>query len=232
MDYKNTLKKWIEYAINNREKNIFEYLCVRIEQEYEKPCSSISEIKQRCTKVTGDLFENLCVLYLEYLGYETYLLKDITEELLNKLKLTRKDYGIDIIVHKDQEYSAVQCKYKTRKNKKLVIVSWKDLSTFYALCSKTGPWKQKIVMTTANGKKLLGEREKNDITIGYKTFYNLDLEDWKKIINFKSEAYSLTSGLIETKEVIVKTKEEEPNLTKEYIREQRLKYLKQKGFQV
>ena len=54
--------------------------------------------------------------------------------------------GIDIVVKNNDIFYAVQCKYKKSCTLKKNILSWKQLSTFYAICMRTGPFDKYIVM--------------------------------------------------------------------------------------
>lgn len=150
---------------------------------YDKPVNSIHEMKQRENKkIRGDIFEEFCVLYLKHVKKydEVYLLKDVDDELLNKLSLRRQDMGVDIVVKNGNEYYAVQCKYRKYEIKS-TCVTWKQLSTFYGLCLRTGPWNKYIVMTTANYVKREGRKTENDLSICFGTFNNLTSEDWLKM---------------------------------------------------
>lgn len=185
------IKNWIKEAINkdtNKDQkiNIFDFISDKINFEFEKPCNNINDFSKRTTKNIGDFFEIFCLLYLEYYGYIAYLLKDVPEDILIKLKMVRKDFGIDIVAEKDGNYYAIQCKYKNRKNKKIPIVGWKELSTFYSLCMRTGPWKKMIVMTSANYVRRQGKVTESDLTFSYNTFKNIPMDFWKSISDYKS----------------------------------------------
>lgn len=127
----------------------------------DEPVHSLAELKEkRTTKAKGDIFENFCVLYLKYIldFDQVWLLKDIPVEVREMLSLGSKDYGIDLVIKKNNKYSAVQCKFKTPRNDGKVPgaefirynkVNWSEVSTFYALTGRSGPWHKYIVMTTA-----------------------------------------------------------------------------------
>jgi predicted helicase len=58
---------------------------------------------------------------------------------LGGLGLKRQDMGIDLICERNGRYTAVQCKYKKPSGtKSKTIVTWSQLSTFYALVLRTG----------------------------------------------------------------------------------------------
>ena len=159
----------------------------------------------------GQWWEGFCQRFLQVKGYEVWLLKELPEDVRTQLQLRGQDMGIDLIVRgKDGKYSAVQCKYRSRKAggrktinvaskstvsgsvhgigvpRRVVIpqnqVSWQELSTFYALCSRTGPWKQCIVMTTANSVRHQGERTGQDFTYAYQGFCGQALSVWSEMV--------------------------------------------------
>jgi hypothetical protein len=75
------------------------------------------------------------VLYLKHVkGYsQVWRLENVPDDVLAGLALKRPDVGIDIICEKGGKYTAVQCKYKKHVSHKKNVVTWKQLSTFYAL---------------------------------------------------------------------------------------------------
>jgi hypothetical protein len=91
--------------------------------------------------------------------------------------MKRKDMGIDLIAKKGELYSAVQCKYKKPTGRKICI-TWKALSTFYALCLRTGPWDKYIVMTNCDYTRRVGEKTEKDVSICLKTFQGITKEKW------------------------------------------------------
>jgi predicted helicase len=100
--------------------------------------------------------------------------------ILIKLKLKRRDMGIDIIVQDnvdESKYYAVQCKYKAPNGKKMGL-SWKTLSTFYSLCMRSGPWDKYIVMTNCNYVCHVGKKTEKDISIVLNSFQTMTSEEW------------------------------------------------------
>ena len=74
--------------------------------------------------------------------------------------------GIDIICENNNIFTAVQCKYKKHTgHKKYNVLSWKVLSTFYALCLKTGPFEKYIVMTNCNYVRHAVKQNEKDLSI-------------------------------------------------------------------
>lgn len=147
---------------------------------------SIQEMKQlKNTKVKGDLFEHLCKLYLLWTNkyLEVWLLSQLPDTVRKELRLLGRDMGIDLVCkNKDNSYSCVQCKFKTpSKYKPTTVVGWKELSTFYALADRTGPWSKYIVMTNANYVKRMGMKSEKDVSICIGTWESLSKQDLHEI---------------------------------------------------
>jgi hypothetical protein len=159
----------------------------------------------------GQYWEAFCQRFLQVKGYEVWTLKELPIDLRDQLRLRAQDMGIDLVVRDvTGQYSAVQCKYRSRQERsrrtinvaskstttgsvhglgvprRVVIpqnqVSWQELSTFYALCARTGPWKQHIVMTTANSVRHQGQRSTQDRTYAYQGFCGQPLSVWSAMV--------------------------------------------------
>lgn len=151
---------------------------------------SLAELREkRTTKSKGDLFERFCQLYLKYIRKydEVWTLKELPKEVREALSLETHDVGIDLVAKKNGRYSAIQCKYKTPRSDGVVAdakfiryntVNWQELSTFYALCSRSGPWDKHIVMTTAKSVRRMGHRNEKDLSICLGTFQKLTTLDF------------------------------------------------------
>lgn len=113
---------------------------------------------------------------------QVWLCDDVPEEIRKKFNLTKKDYGIDIISIKGDDYFATQCKYKKPTNK-TQLISWRSLSTFYAYVAKVNGFTKHIVMTNVNGCKNIGDKTDKDLTIAYGTFKNIEHFNWIKMSN-------------------------------------------------
>lgn len=203
-------------------KNLFDKFIIECQSFYDKPAHTLLEIKQRDNKkIKGDIFEEFCVLYLKYIKeYENvWLLRDVPDEILIELKMIRNDMGIDIIVKNNDIFYAVQCKYKKACSLKKNILSWKQLSTFYALCMRTGPFNKYIVMTNCLFTRHQGEKTSKDLSICLKTFQNITKEDWLKMCNIKGNIINL-----EYDDIFNIGKKNNNNLDKEKLRELRIKY--------
>ena len=76
-------------------------------------------------------------------------------------------------------YLKYVCKYRKKVSyKSKIMVTWKELSTFYALCLRTGPWKKYIVMTNCDYVTHQGKKNNNDLSICIGTFRNINKEKW------------------------------------------------------
>ena len=154
-----------------------------IQNYHDRPAHSLEELKDKNTKLKGDIFEAFCKKYLQKKYESVWLLKEIPVVVLNQIGMIGSDFGIDIIVRDTEgKFSAVQCKYRNR-DKKSSQVTWKELSTFYALCARlesNGNFKFKnhIVISTADSCRRIGKKTSQDLSICYKTLCNLKLMDF------------------------------------------------------
>jgi hypothetical protein len=152
---------------------------------YEQPAHSMTELRTRLnTKLRGDIFEEFCVLYMKHVrGYpQVWRLEDVPDEILGGLGLKRQDMGIDLICERNGRYTAVQCKYKKHTGtKSKTIVTWSQLSTFYALVLRTGPWETYAVMTNCDYVRHMGKKTPKDLSICFKTFKRITSEQWTQM---------------------------------------------------
>lgn len=161
--------------------NLFDIFISECEKWYSEPVHSFSEMRRRENKkLRGDIFEEFCVLYLKYVkNYSNvYLLKDTPLELLKKLELNSYDMGIDIIIENNNQYYAVQCKYRKHVTIKKNVIGWKTLSTFYGMCLRTGPWDKYIIMTNCDYTRHQGKKTSKDVSICIGTFRNISNDEW------------------------------------------------------
>uniref|UniRef100_A0A6C0HCV9 Mrr-like domain-containing protein n=1 Tax=viral metagenome TaxID=1070528 RepID=A0A6C0HCV9_9ZZZZ len=170
---------------NNSTSNKFDCLMQEIEKYIDGATAhNMVELKEKANnkKKKGDLFEAFCFLYLEIvLNHEqVWFYKDFPKELKDQFHLTKNDFGIDLLSKKGDHYYAVQCKYKKPQDK-VQIISWRALSTFYAMVVKTGPWLKHITMTNVNGCKHIGQKTEKDWSICIGTFRKIDHFMWLKM---------------------------------------------------
>jgi hypothetical protein len=146
-------------------------------------------MRQQTTKVKGNVFEVFCCLYLKNIAgcQQVWQLKDVPSEVLTYLVLPNNDFGIDIIAIRNGEVYAVQCKWKKRQcDHRLNVVNWRELSTFFSLCSRTGilcsdnkrRWHKHIVMTNCPHVARVTERQDTDVSICQGSFQGLTLGQW------------------------------------------------------
>lgn len=214
-----TVQSWIRSALYQEQQTVFDYLLDRIRQDYETPCGTLQDFKRKTTKHKGDVFEEFCVLYLQSLQKfdHVWLLKDVPNDILENLGLTRRDMGIDIIAQNGVKFTAVQAKYKKpTKNGLYNRLSWSACSTFYALVSRSGPWEKYWIITTAKGINRIGKKCKKDKSICLSGLKNIKTSLWWKM-----------SGLQENGQQTVSTTQK---MTQEQIRQQRLSHFSKLTF--
>jgi len=182
------------YALFLRERpdgtSLFDLFLTECQKWYDQPAHTFTEMRTRDNKkVRGDVFEEFCVKYLKHVRKlkNAWLLKDVPDDLLTKLSLKRPDVGIDIVAESDGKYYAVQCKYKKHVSHKKNVVTWKQLSTFYALVLRTGPWAQYIVMTNCDYCRHMGKKTPKDVSICLRTFQNITKEQWAQMCELEGQ---------------------------------------------
>jgi hypothetical protein len=206
------IKKIISTCLSKHDKDFGEQIFLQIAESQCFATKLDEYIEDK--KYRGNLFEVLCLLYLQNIKKyeEVWLLKDVPLEILSSLGLKRQDIGIDIIVKHKDEFIAVQCKFKSNKLKKYIKVNWKELSTFYTLCQRTGPFSKYLVMTSCYGIKHVGKKDPKERTIARTTFLNMTRDEWGTLLGYKDR----TCGTI--------TKEK----TLEELRAERIKFFEKK----
>jgi len=215
------LQKLLHNIFLKSPPNLFDEFLLEVQKWYEQPAHTLTEMRARNNKkIRGDIFEEFCVLYLKFVRKYTtvWLLCDVPDDVLESLKMKRQDMGIDIIVADGDKYYAVQCKYKKRGLAKSVL-SWTALSTFYAMCLRTGPWSKYIIMTNCDYTRHQGGKTDKDLSICLKTFQNLEKTDWIKMCNLTG---STLSNFPFTNNLLVSKPSSE--LTREELRELRISY--------
>ena len=203
-------------------KSPFDQLVECMIEYTDRPVHSLQEMRDaRSTKVKGDLFETLCVLYLTQKGYKVWRCKEIPKDICAVLGMTNFDVGIDLVVEKNGRYSAVQCKFKRPREgfvKGTWIpyngVNWKEVSTFYSLCFRTqqhANWQHHIVMTNTKSVRRMGKATAYDKTYAYGTFNKLTTLNLLDMLPKKEET------------PILKSEEKPMSMSIEELREARLK---------
>ena len=162
----------------------FNTLISKLETISNKPSTNMVELRQKNNKkMIGDIFEDFCYLYFLIKKVDhVWTTKNIPDDLRKTLSLPQKDMGIDLIIQEKNTYSAIQVKYR-KKTKKTNILSWTELSTFYASCLNTGPWKKHIVFTNCDSIHRVGRKSNKDVSICYGTLKKLTSFDLIDMIN-------------------------------------------------
>lgn len=176
------VKSWIRVA--QHQPVPFDVVLEKMREDYETPAPDMLSFRRRTTKHKGDTFEVFCLIYLQSLGKydDVWLLKDVPNDVLNHLKLKRRDMGIDLIAVRNGKYTAIQAKYKKpTKNGLYNRLSWKACSTFYALASRTGPYERVWVMTTAKSVCRAGTKTRKDYSTCLAGFRAIPKSVWSKM---------------------------------------------------
>ena len=127
----------------------------------------------------GNIWEQFCVEYLRLKDYKNVqLLRDIPPNCLQQLGLSNRDMGIDIIATKNEKNVAVQCKFRAKHT-----VTWRDIATFEALCARSGPWFEHIVMTNSSFVHREGSHIK-DVNMVKSTFEKMERHEWCVIAGY------------------------------------------------
>lgn len=183
----NIIKDTIKYKNNNEIKeNYFDILVRKISDVQYLPNKGISDFAKHSTKMVGNLFEDFCFLYFQYiLEFDNvWKLCDVPKDILNYLNIKSKDYGVDLVAFKKNKYYAIQCKFRTPKINKKTYIEWSKLATFYALCNNSDNFYKHVIFTNVNGINL-GNKEKNnkDKYMFYNKLSKITLFDLKKMLN-------------------------------------------------
>lgn len=177
--------------------NLFDEFTKECQKWYEQPAHTFTEMRTRDNKkIRGDIFEDFTVLFLKHARnfQEVWRLGDVPDEALDKLGLKKyQDMGIDIVAKKDGKYYAVQCKYKKHTSFKKNILTWKQLSTFYALCLRTGPWEKYIVVTNCEYTRHAGKKTVKDVSICLKTLQAITKEQWTRMCELEGNQLTQVS---------------------------------------
>ncbi|AYV85350.1 MAG: superfamily II helicase [Satyrvirus sp.] len=107
---------------------------------YLKKLNTFDDIYSITAKLTkkekGDLFEIFTYYLFKFDPrlnsnlQDIWLYKDVPNKILTDLDLPTKDKGIDLLAKINDDYYAIQCKFRQDQNK---IISWNELSTFFGL---------------------------------------------------------------------------------------------------
>lgn len=175
---------------------IFEHFCKRFDDHYTVLKSqNLKDLKKNIGKAKGDVFEELCYQLLREHAFPGLKLNfiwkfaDLPIEYRTQLSLSNRDMGIDLVGCTDTQWVAIQCKYRKKPNKSrrpdgapiYWQVPWAELSTFVALCARTGPWGQMVVLTSAESCRWQGRRDPRCTTYARGTFLSIGRNIWDKL---------------------------------------------------
>ena len=193
------MQKLLHTILLKSPQNLFDEFQLECQKWYEQPAHTFTEMRTRDNKkIRGDIFEDFTVLFLKHARNfnNVWRLGDVPDDVLDKLGLKKyQDMGIDIVAEKDGKYYAVQCKYKKHTSMKKNILTWKQLSTFYALCLRTGPWEKYIVVTNCEYTRHAGKKTVKDVSICLKTLQNITKEQWTRMCELECNTITQTSPL-------------------------------------
>lgn len=239
MSLRDLISKAISKSLGTS-NNIFDLLMEEFSTYFESPSHTVSDLKRSMSKKKrGDLWEELCVLYLlKVKGYENaWRLKDVPKEILIQQRLGIKDIGIDLVASKRYGntiyWYSIQCKYKanggvgynpnTKGYKSKGSVGWKELSTFYALCARTGPWQKHIVMCNCDYVSHMGTKSEKDLSICKKSFQAITKDQWREMIGDTGRSLTSSNDIPATSSIQSASQQDAPS--QEQMREARLKFL-------
>lgn len=159
----------------------------------------------KTTKEKGDRFEDLCVAYLLHREggrmAAAWRLADVPAALRDELDLSAADYGIDIVaVDAAGKYHAAQAKFKGRTGfrptqyRRTLKVTWRELSTFYAL-AHLGPYVKHWVLTTADGVsrrgRVKGQPHEKACGVSYQGLKALSSDFWMELAQMHGNQVAL-----------------------------------------
>jgi len=223
--HRNIISKYISKS----NINIFDKIEEEIEYNFNAPVTCIKDMKDRDNKKRkGDIWEEFCKDWLLASGKynQVLLLHEFNKEYPNTF-ISKQDNGIDLIGQTNNGWHAIQCKYRKQTSRK-VLVDWRTLSTFIALCERTiapdgSSWEKYVVITNCPGVTRKLPRTSKDKSICRKSFQNTSHDHWSKIISKSSHLPFSLNHPITSLNIIDLPKVNEENIM-DTLREKRLKY--------
>src|SRR5688572_9277431 len=134
---KNLIKSYSPTNINTI--SIFDSFIKELLSYREESAHTITDLNRQLkrNKNKGPLFELFCKKYFQKILKcdDIWLLKECPSEILSELSMTKKDFGIDLILRNGNKYYPIQCKFKQPKkmsrNKEqkfhYMNVTWREL---------------------------------------------------------------------------------------------------------
>lgn len=166
--------------------------------------------------LVGAFFEDVCFQLCKANAFErlkiaeVWMFSDFPLEKRREFALGTRDMGIDLVAHTTTgKWLAIQCKYRRKPKHSHApngiplrwSVPWKDLSTFYSLCERTGPpstngkntWFKRVVMTSATSVNRQGRKNVQDVSVCQGSFRNIPKHVWMEAAGLKG--HSLTAAV-------------------------------------
>ena len=176
-------------------------------------------------KEKGDFFEHFSKYFFQIHPthkdkYKNiYLYDNIPPDVLTKLKLPKKDKGIDILLEtNDNHFIPVQCKFRSNPQ---TIINWKELSTFFGLSfGMTKKMDYGIFITNCYDVCDEVNNSENVIVISGNLIHELNksfFENMKNIVKNKKIAYDPFKPYDYQQGTITKSKEYYKKYDKGYI---------------
>ena len=194
---RNLLKSIVLKNLDKSTVNVFDEFVEECQRHYDRPSHTLQDLKEKNnTKTKGDIFEVFCLLYLKNFSsppVDAWLLKDLPRNIRDELGLPTNDVGIDIVVRNKEKYWAIQAKYRKRNPyKQATGIGWKQLSTFYGIVNKTGPFEKHVVMTNVNYVRHIGKKTSKDRSICLTKFRSTPIETWLRIAGMEGAPVNST----------------------------------------
>ncbi len=150
--------------------------------------TELASTKKYTQKFKGDVFERLTQAYLltmpEYRSKlsNVWLYDEIPRNVLKKINLPSKDFGIDLIAKTNRdEYWTIQCKFKSTKNS----LTYKELSTFSSLSFVSAKNINLGLISHSSNKPIRNRRFLGNVSeIGLGRWLSLAHEEWSNIRKF------------------------------------------------
>ena len=147
-------------------------------EEWETAVETISDTTEK-----GDAMEYFALFYLlKHSAYydikEVYMEDEIPEPLRSKLKLERKDNGVDgVIVRNDEKVVAYQVKFRSGR----AIPTAQELSTFWAESEYAD---MRLIIANCITLPKVSDKKKNQMSLLVDSFINLNSSFFEEFVDF------------------------------------------------
>ncbi len=138
------IRKFINFLNDNQVYNF---------ESFEKELIDIDDNNEK-----GMLFEEYCRVLLKtelYNATDVWRPEEVPINIINQLQTTFNDMGIDFIAKIDNEYFAVQCKFRKNPN---TIINWGEMATFLGAVFSSNKFKGVIyISNTTTAHKMMNK---------------------------------------------------------------------------